>query len=129
EIAPMIEAGEIEDVLRRRDQHCIEGEPPHALSHGGEAFRVLGLGEKRQCRRGHCAPPLWRLGLGARSSIAYCRMRLKLIEMWLRRMCPTASRSPISIAARMSAISRRKTVISSRRLRRGTDLSQMRVVR
>ena len=56
-------------------------------------------------------------------------MRLTLMEMWLRRIWPTASRSPTSIACRMSAISRRNTSISSGRLRCGTDFSQMRVVR
>src|SRR6266851_2999460 len=55
-------------------------------------------------------------------------MRLKLIEMWLRLIWPTASRSPIAIAASISAISRRKTATSSGRLSRVTDFSQMRVV-
>src|SRR5690606_8102246 len=63
------------------------------------------------------------------SAWSYATRRLKLIDTWWRRMWPTASMSPLSMTARVSAISRRKIAISSPRLRRGTDFSQMRLVR
>ena len=65
------------------------------------------------------------LGVGALAR-AFCSMRVKLIEMWARRMWPIASQSPISAAASTSTISWRKARNSAARPRSGIIFSTTR---